>query len=99
MYPRKKPHFFPENEGMNYRDLSLVKHAYENKQFGKIYAKAKLANFHHRSGSEKPKILALDEEQVSNEIQRKLIRCTGEEQELKEYFKSIDGGPIDVSYP
>lgn len=43
MYPRAKCHYFPENEGLQYRDLQLVKQAYESKQFKKIYAKSYLA--------------------------------------------------------
>ena len=47
----------------------------------------------------KPKILSLDESEVNRQLDRKLIRCTGEEESLKSYFKSIEGQPIDIQYP
>ena len=58
MYPRAKCHYFPENEGLQYRDLQLVKQAYESRHFKKIYAKSYLAEG-------KPKILSLDESEVN----------------------------------
>lgn len=98
MYPRQVPHFFPQNEGLKYQDLSLVKHAYENKKFGKIYARCYLAK-KDRVGSEQPKILTLDEGEVKNNIQKKLVRCQGEKAELKKHFKKLEGEPINIDFP
>lgn len=95
------PHFFPENEGMNYKDLSLVKYAYENKQFGKIYARNYLqkGKGQDRGGSEQPKILALDENEVKQTLEKRLVRCEGEEAELRQHFKKLHGEPININYP
>jgi hypothetical protein len=87
MYPRAEPHYFPDNEGLQYRDLQLVKQAYESKQFKKIYAKSYLAE----KTQAKPKILSLDESEVNRQLERKPIRCTGEDEALKSYFKKIEG--------